>query len=378
VAIYRAHKAAPVVVASAGEERFSAALDVIAVPAVHPRLAFVLSAMVGHLFGYEAALAIDAQARPLREARAMIDDAVERGGDGEEMLSRLRADLGACAQRYFDALRSGHYDGHLEASSAVRLATMWRFALGTVPLEAYQIEFGKVGTPAVVLEDLVGALSACIDELTRPIDAIKHQAKTVTVGISRSDETLMQVPSVRAVLEAGAPRDRLTYSTLRTLAALEPLIGEVLGSTRYAIEGHVDPAGHDGATIVVVDRSGLARDLPSRTTTDPQLRGTKRLVAAEHTVLLARGRSDGRTVLLVPEIKEGETTGITLLHVRLRDDLSLPALRTVLQGYRNRYAALKQSVTETEPVFRDDLLVDVPVVELMTEPVSALAERWRS
>ncbi|MFM8862544.1 MAG: SIS domain-containing protein [Acidimicrobiia bacterium] len=378
VAIYRAHKAAPVVVASAGEERFSAALDVIAVPAVHPRLAFVLSAMVGHLFGYEAALAIDAQARPLREARALIDDSVEHGGDGEAMLTRLRPELGACAQRYFDALRSGHYDGHLEASSAVRLATMWRFALGTVPLEAYQIEFGKVGTPAVVLEDLVSALSAAIDELTRPIDAIKHQAKTVTVGISRSDETLMQVPSVRAVLEAGAQRDRLTYSTLRTLAALEPLLAEVLGSTRYAIEGHVDPSGHDGATIVVVDRAGLARDLPSRTTTDPQLRGTKRLVAAEHTVLLARGRSDGRTVLLVPEIKEGESTGITLLHVRLRDDLPLPALRTVLQGYRNRYAALKQSVTETEPVFRDDLLVDVPVVELMTEPVSALAERWRS
>jgi len=378
VAIYRAHKAAPVVIASEGEERFSSALDVIAVPSVHPRLAFVLSAMVGHLFGYEAALAIDAQAMPLREARALIDEAVAAGGDGEQMLARLRPDLAACAMRYFDGLRSGAYDGHLEASSAVRLATVWRFALGTVPLEAYQIECGKVGTPAVVLEDLVAALSACIDELTRPIDAIKHQAKTVTVGISRSDETLMQVPLVRAVLEAGAPRDRLTYSTLRTLSALEPLVGEVLGFTRYGIEGRVDPAGHDGATIVVVDRGGLARDLSSRTSSDPQLRGTKRLVAAEHTVLVARGRSDGRTVLLVPEIKEGETTGITLLHVRLRDDLALPALRSVLQGYRNRYAALKQSVTETEPVFRDDLLVDVPVVELMTEPVSALAERWRS
>ena len=69
VAIYRAHKAAPIVIATEGEERFSAAMEVLSVPAVHPSLAFVLSAMVGHLFGYEAALAIDAQARPLREAR---------------------------------------------------------------------------------------------------------------------------------------------------------------------------------------------------------------------------------------------------------------------------------------------------------------------
>ncbi len=39
--------------------------------------------MVGHLFGYEAALAIDAQARPLREARAAIDDAVAFGAGGD-------------------------------------------------------------------------------------------------------------------------------------------------------------------------------------------------------------------------------------------------------------------------------------------------------
>jgi glutamine---fructose-6-phosphate transaminase (isomerizing) len=380
VAIYRAHKAAPVVIASEGEERFSAALQVISVPVVHPRLAFVLSAMVGHLFGYEAALAIDAQARPLREARAAIDTAIASGlpDDGEALIDELRPVLTHTAARYFDGLRAGEYDGHLAASVAVRLASVWRFALGIVSLEAYQLEFGKVGTPGVVLEDLAVALGSAIDELTRPVDAIKHQAKTVTVGISRSDETLMQVPLVKEVLATGAPRDRLTYSTLRTLAALEPLVAEVLGYTRYAIEGHVDPSGVDNASVVVIDRGGLARDLRSRTTEVPQLRGTKRLVAAEHTVLVAKGRDDGRTVVIVPEIKDGEPTGLSLLHVRLREDLSLPILRTVLQGYRHRYAAIKHAVTETEPVFRDDLLVDVPVLDLMTEPVNALAERWRS
>jgi hypothetical protein len=29
-------------------------------------------------------------------------------------------------------------------------------------------------------------------------------------------------------------------------------------------------------------------------------------------------------------------------------------------------------------VLRDDILVDVPVVDLMTDPVNDLAERWRS
>ena len=56
----------------------------------------------------------------------------------------------------------------------------------------------------------------------------------------------------------------------------------------------------------------------------------------------------------------------------------MPTLRSVLQGYRNRYAAIKHAVTETEPVFRDDLLADVPVIDLMTEPVNSLARHWRS
>ncbi|MGK2930307.1 MAG: SIS domain-containing protein, partial [Acidimicrobiales bacterium] len=57
VAIYRAHKAAPIVIATEGEGRFASALAVLTVPETHPLLAFVLATMVGHLFGYEAALA---------------------------------------------------------------------------------------------------------------------------------------------------------------------------------------------------------------------------------------------------------------------------------------------------------------------------------
>ncbi len=381
VAIYRAHKAAPIVIASEGEERFGAALAAVLVPPTHPSLAFVLSAMVGHLFGYEAALAIDTQARPLREARAAIEIAISDAPagvvDAEEVQAHLSPVLTPIAMRFFDGLRAGEYDGHLEAGTAVRLTSLLRYALGVTDLDAYQIEFGRVGTPSVVIEDLTAALTRAIDELTRPVDAIKHQAKTVTVGISRSDETLLQVPLVKAVIDAGVARDRLSYQALRTLAALEPLVDEVLGYTRYRIDGRLDdPTGEPSA--VVIDRGGLGRELRSRTEDNPVLRGTKHRVAIERQVVVARGRSDGRTVLIVPEIKDNQTTGLTLLHVRLCEGLALAPLRAVLQGYRNRYASLRDAVTETEPTFRDDLLVDVPIVELMTEPISDLAERWRS
>ena len=76
----------------------------------------------------------------------------------------------------------------------MRLTSLLRYAAGAAPLEAYQLEFGKIGTPEVLVDDLTAALTAGIEELTRPVDAIKHQAKTVTVGISRSDEGLLGTP----------------------------------------------------------------------------------------------------------------------------------------------------------------------------------------
>ncbi len=377
VAIYRAHKATPIVIATDDEDRFSAALRVLTVPHVQPELAFVLTTVVGHLFGYEAALAIDAQARPLREARGAIEEAVSGPvvADAETILADLRPVFDSVSTRYHDGLRTGSYNGHLEAGTAVRLSAMFRYATGLAPLEAYQSEHGRVGTPSIVIEDLTAALTGAIEELTRPVDAIKHQAKTVTVGISRSDEGLLDVALVAAALAAGAARDRLSYKALRTLAGLDNAIEEVVGYTRYRIEGEVD--GGD-ATIVVVDRGGIARDLPLRTERNPLLRGTKHRVAFEREVTVAVGRSDGRQLVLIPEVKGNQCTGITLLHARFAPELPPGRMRSVLEAYRDRYAALKDAVTETEPTFRDDLLGRITPIELLTTPVNVLADRWRA
>ncbi len=378
VAIYRAHKAAPIVIATEGEGRYTAALHALTVPATHPRLAFVLSAMVGHLFGYEAALAIDEGARPLREARAAIEESVGghiEGADAEALLEHLRPQFEPLAVRFADTLRSGAYDGHLEASTATRASALFRYALGTTPLDAYQGEYGKVGTPGVIVEDLTAALTRAIEELTRPIDAIKHQAKTVTVGISRTDETLLQVALVREVMAAGAPRDGLTYQALRTLADIDPAVAEVTGWTRYRIEGRPESGE---ATIVALDRGGVAAGIPTRTDQDHRLRGTKNRVASERQVLVATGRRDSRPIVLIPETKDGQATGLTLLHVRFRDRLSAPTARGVLQGYRHRFALLRDAVTETEPTFREDLLAEIPVADLLVASITSLADRFRS
>src|SRR4029077_14782842 len=111
----------PIVIADDGA-RYPSALETIAVPHVHPDLDFVLSTVAGHLFGYEAALAIDASARPLHEARAAIEAAAP--GRPEALLDRLAPRIDCPARRFHDGLRAGSYDGSLEASTSVRVASL--------------------------------------------------------------------------------------------------------------------------------------------------------------------------------------------------------------------------------------------------------------
>ena len=194
IAIYRAHRAAPIVIATDGERRFDAALETIA-GARGARRRRVRA--LGH-------------GRPSLRVRGRARDrhvgaTAARGARRDPVRGLGRATTASTSSPAFDppsrarrrpsstACAPAAYDGHLEAGTAVRIASLLRYAIGIVPLDVYQVEHGAVGTPSRVVEDLTAALTAGIEELTRPVDAIKHQAKTVTVGISRSDEELLQV-----------------------------------------------------------------------------------------------------------------------------------------------------------------------------------------
>ena len=374
VAIYKAHKASPIVITDNGAA-YPDAHRVIVVPETNPKLSFILATMVGHLFGYEAALSIDSLALPFRQTRSEIERILSKSPliSAQELLDNILESLQVIAKSYFDGLRSGLYNGSLEASTAARISTLYRYALGTIPLDSYQIDTGKVGTPATLLEDLNAALTIGIEELTRPIDAIKHQAKTVTVGISRSDEELIQLSLITNLINAGSPRDSISYRNLRFLAAIDPAVKSFSGFIRYGIEGNVQSGT---AQLHVVDRGGIAHDLTSRTERDPKLKGSKHLVALQQEVTITKGRHDQRIIILVPEIKDKQTVGITLLHVELQDFLSEQAARHVMEGYKDRYTAISDYVTETEPTFRSDILSSIPVADLLIAPIEDLLSYW--
>ena len=181
---------------------------------------------------------------------------------------------------------------------------------------------------------------------------------------------------MQELLATGAPRDSLTYRALRTLVALDP---------RGRRGRRLDPLPHRrrpeprGATIHVVDRGGIARDIPSRTDDNPMLRGTKHRAASEREVTVVRGRADGRTLIIVPEVKGNQTTGLTLLHVRFHDRLPAEAARRGPRGLPRPLP--RRSPTRSPRSSRScatTCSATIDLVELLTEPVVRLADRWRS
>ena len=364
VEIFASHNGVPIVVATEGDERFTAAAGVIWVPPFHPDLAFVLSAMAGHLFGYHAALAIDAQAMPLREARAAIEQAAKaHSGDPTAMLVALTTTLVPSCGDFMARLGAGRFDGSLSAGAAAKIAVV----LHAITTRSEDSLLSQYGGPAGVIRELIAALTAGTNEVSRTIDTIRHQAKTVTVGTSRSDEAIMRVPLLQAALDSGAQRAALPYNVVRTIAALDPVVSEVIGTTHYAIKGQY---------ITVTGRSGIAQALPSRTEWDHRLLGTKLLVAEQRQALVAVGRSDGRPVIIVPEITDHHTTGLVLLHVKLHQQQPPEIMKAVLDGYRGRLAILRSAVTEIQPTFDERLLGQLCPLALLTKPAETLADYW--
>ena len=374
VAIYKAHKATPIVVATEGDERFAAAAAVLSVPAVDSALAFVLTAMVGHLFGYEAALAIDASARPLREAQR---------GD-RACAGRVRQRRRGAAQRaprHRPARRSIRRGPALRAVRRSSRGVHRRAAVGSARRPAR-----RASPRGVPPRNRQGGDTRRDDRRSHgfadPCHRRAHPAGRRHQASGQDGHRGYQ-PQRRRSARSGAGAGRAGGRCRPRCAELSHAEGARRPRSGCAVGDRVHPLSHrrrsGGRRPDLHRRSRWALlEVPSRVERNPQLVGTKRRVAAERQVLVARGRSDGRTVILVPEVKSGVCIGITLLHVVFHDRLPAAVMRGVLQGYDHRYDRLVDWVSETEGVFRDDLLGEFSVADLLIAPISEAADQWRS
>ena len=381
VAIYRAHKAAPIVIATEGDEPVRRrARDDRASPPCTPRSAFVLSAMAGHLFGYEAALAIDASARPLREARAAIE-AVGRDAAATPTTcsSGSRRSSSPAGRGSSTGSAPGTYDGHLEASTAVRVASLLRYATGIAAARRLPGRAtGKVGTPSTVVEDLTAALTDG-DRGAHP--AGRRDQAPGQDGDGRDlplrRDAARRCRSCSEVLAAGVGRDSLSYRGAAHARRARPRGRR--GHRLHAVphRGRPRPSDADDPRRRPRRHRG---ELASRTDARPapaRHEAPRRARARGHG---GRGRRDGRTLIIVPEVKGNADDRAHAAARRVpRPPRGRRRARGVLQGYRDRYAALQgRRHRDRADVRRRRARRRRRSSTCSPSPVYVLADRWRT
>jgi glucosamine--fructose-6-phosphate aminotransferase (isomerizing) len=356
VDIFTAHRNQPVVIIDAGTRHLWSTDLVIEVPATHPTLAWLLSTAAGHYFAYYTARAIDSAADDLRFALTALDSTQ----DGGRALAAVRLD------KFVDDTELGHYRGVLGSDTALRLIKARWLLDGRLPTrQLFPDEDGGRADPTEIIRRV---LNAAIDELSRPIDSVKHQAKTVTVGTSRSGADLFDSALTNAVLDLGVDRESLSYHTLLALRDYDGVTADVRGAVRYTVTGTAaEPQ------IRTVRKVGMAAKLPSRADRGTAFAGTKKLAADTGTVRLERGQSDGRLVLIIPEQSGSRVAGISLLHVELADRTTAEALMAALDHQGTRLLELRAAITELDRPFSPEALAELGPEVVLLDPISAVA-----
>jgi len=354
-AIFQAHKATPVVIADQGENRFDPyAEDVFHVPLVSEHFAPILNTLAGHIWGYYAAVAIDEASRFLynfdKDIRNTVDDYAKRGSDVYEIVleKSFREKIALFYKEFRKKKAAGGFPAAMGLEMASDLTLLLKYLSGRLPVTDFEIDFGVKGSALNMLNKLFECLAESINCLSRPVDAIRHQAKTVTVGTSRISEKLEGI-LFETLANYQIRSAQLTNRNILVLKNLQGIVADIQGAILYKIGG-LNLLGEptDETTISIIRKDGVLKPISSRVETDPILKGSKRIIVREGNVYIGIGRKDDRSIIVIPIISASPDTpnmidNILLLNISFKEDVPLDVKIKALGG---KYERIKNIVQE--------------------------------
>ncbi|MDT8272868.1 MAG: SIS domain-containing protein [Desulfomonilia bacterium] len=376
VAIFKAHSSSVVVITDDTEERFDAvADDVLHVPAAGFPTSVILNTLAGHIWGYFAACSLDAQASVFKSYRSRIAEVAREHelksytlyeSIQDKDLRRIVEDFSVEFNRY---RRTGALCS-LSVGVASDIALLLKYVMGKLPLEDFRIDFQDRRVSSSPIDMLDIRLGAAIDELSRPIDAIRHQAKTVTVGTSRRVEAPAGI-LFDLLEEQRIPLENISAKNALVLKRLQKAVERVTGYTLYEVRG-LDDEGKptDASTMRIVKRSGLSLQMPSRIGTDGPLMGTKRTIARTGEVYAGIGRSDNASIVIIPVLGGNRAIEhLDLVHVSFKEQLGIEHKKDILA---EKYNDIKNLVVEYNIAWDDSYLDSLSVRFLLAEDVDVI------
>ncbi len=382
VAIFKAHKAGVVVFADEGDSRFDGVADaVVEIPKAAMPLPVILNTLAGHLWGYYAACSINEDAIFLREFRSHLDHIMAEHEKRKYSIYERLADrnyrrLVRDFSTNFNQRRTDGAFSFTNVNTISDIVLLLKYAAGKLPLEDYWNDFKSEDDLPSPVEMLDISLGHSIDELSRPIDAIRHQAKTVTVGTSRKEQPLRGI-IFDMLRQLELPIKSIVSKNVLAIARIQPAIAALNGYTLYGID-NLDAEGNpaDTTTITIKRREGVSLTMRSRTENAGNLMGTKRTIVSTGQVYIGRGKSDGASIVVIPLLADkGSIGNLLLIHVEFNEALSVKGKKEVL-GYR--FNDIRNLVNEYNLPWDDRYLENISTGVLLGESVEAIAGQIRN
>ncbi len=375
-AIFHAHKACPIVVTTLGEDRFDLyARSVFKIPEIQEHFAPILNTLVGHIWGYYAALAINENSRFMYDAGKKIKETIEdynqMGRDDYEVLleNKFREKIAVFYNQFSQKRRSGEFPDAIGLDTITNITLLLKYLSGRLPVLDFEIDFGIKGTPPNMLSCFFDHMGRAVNTMARPVDAIKHQAKTVTVGTSRISETFEGL-----IFDQLAAHDiqisQLTNKNVLVIKNLQEIISTVHGALLYRISG-LNLLGEvtDKTRIELVSKTGALKTETSRVESDPRLKGTKNIIVREGNVYIGKGRKDGKSILVIPVISASPSSPniiefILSLNIGFKASKEVTLLKKI-KALGGKYTRLKDWILESENISWDDKHLNLVDVETL-------------
>jgi len=240
-------------------------------------------------------------------------------------------------------------------------------------LNDFEFDFGIKGTAPNMLNTFFLCIGKIINALARPVDAIKHQAKTVTVGTSRILEKVGGL-LFEALEKSGFSQSQLTTSNILVLRHLQPVVSDIKGTTIYKIADlNILGEPTEESTIHVVSKEGSSAEIASRAESDSRLRGTKRIIVKNGNVFIGKGKRDGRSILAVPIMSTGTRIDhLILFNVGFQKEVELQKKIEALGG---KFHHIRHLVEEVSLAWKDSHLDLLEMEDLFGMSAEKVSER---
>jgi glucosamine--fructose-6-phosphate aminotransferase (isomerizing) len=260
----------------------------------------------------------------------------------------------------------------MEIKAASDLTLLLKYLSGRLPMADFELDFGVSGTAPNMFATFFNCIGEAINDMARPIDAIRHQAKTVTVGTSRIWEPIKGL-LFETLKNNGFGVGNLTNKNVLVLTNLQEIIAEIKGETLYKIS-NLTYTGEplEDSKIELVNKKGSSARLVSRVQEDNRLKGTKRIIVKAGNVFIGKGRIDNRGILIIPVTKKGpHIDHLLLLNVGFKREIDLSKK---VRALGDKFTHIKNIVEETGLSWQDDLLNMLKVEELFGDSAEKIAE----